>query len=90
MIMSREGCLKMKDVMLDLIVEEINNEFYGVAKATEKSGILYVTSLRCDHHSEIEVVEDLLEDVIEYIRYEFNIDVDVLDAYKRTVAYEVL
>lgn len=82
--------LKMKDVMLDSIVEEINNEFHGVAKAVEKSGILYVTSMRCSSYSEIEVVEDLLEEVIEHIRYEFNVDVDVLDAYKRTVAYEVL
>lgn len=78
------------EMLLDAIVEEINVEFRDEVKAKHKNGVLYMTAMNCNPYEDVVVVEEGLVEVIDHIRYEFNVDVDVLDAYKRTIAYEVI
>ena len=79
----------MMDVMINL-VEEVNDAFYKKVVAQEKNGHLYLTDKRVDRYeTDLEVVTDSLVDVVDFIEQEFNVDLNIVGANYRTVAFKV-
>ena len=76
--------------MLDKLVEDVNYVFDEDVIAKTKGDILYLTDTRVNSYTNFEVLEDSLQDVFDYIVNKYNVDLDVLDMNRRTVALEVI
>ena len=80
----------MNNTVLEQLVEEVNDAFYKKVVAQEKNGHLYLTDKRVDRYeTDLEVVTDSLVDVVDFIEQEFNVDLNIVGANYRTVAFKV-
>ena len=76
--------------MLDKLVEDVNYVFDEDVIAKIKGNVLYLTDTRVNSYANFETLEDSLQDVFDYIVNKYNVDLDVLDMNRRTVALEVI
>ena len=76
--------------MLDKLVEDVNYVFDEDVIAKNKDGVLFLTDTRVNSYANFETLEDSLQDVFDYIVNKYNVDLDVLDMNRRTVALEVI
>ena len=80
----------MNNTVLEQLVEEVNDAFFKKVVAQEKNGYLYLTDKRVDRYeTDLEVVADSLVDVVDFIEQEFNVDLNIVGANYRTVAFKV-
>ena len=80
----------MNNTVLEQLVEEVNDAFYKKVVEQEKNGHLYLTDKRVDRYeTDLEVVTDSLVDVVDFIEQEFNVDLNIVGANYRTVAFKV-
>ena len=80
----------MNNTVLEQLVEEVNDAFYKKVVAQEKNGYLCLTDKRVDRYeTDLEVVTDSLVDVVDFIEQEFNVDLNIVGANYRTVAFKV-
>lgn len=76
--------------MLDKLVEDVNYVFDEDVIAKNKDGVLFLTDTRVSRHVDFETLEDSLQEVFDYVINKYNVDLDVLDMNRRTVALEVI
>ncbi len=76
--------------MLDKLVEDVNYVFDEDVIAKIKGDVLYLTDTRVSRHADFETLEDSLQEVFDYVINKYNINLDVLDMNRRTVALEVI
>ena len=76
--------------MLDKLVEDVNYVFDEDVIAKIKGDVLYLTDTRVSRHVDFETLEDSLQEVFDYVINKYNINLDVLDMNRRTVALEVI
>ena len=80
----------MNNTVLEQLVEEVNDAFFKKVVAQEQNGYLYLTDKRVDRYeTDLEVVTDSLVDVVDFIEQEFNVDLNIVGANYRTVAFKV-
>ena len=72
------------------IVEEVNDAFFKKVEAKEVNGYLCVLDKRIDpFEADLEMLEDSLAEVVEFIEQEFNVTLEVVNWLYRTVVYGV-
>ena len=76
--------------LMNNVVEEVETQFYGEFKATERDGYWFIQSMKLSPNTDSEELEDSMLDLVEHLRNEFNIDLDIEYINKRTVVYSVI
>ena len=72
------------------MVEEINDAFFKMVEAKEKCGYLCIVDKRVDpFEADLEMLEDSLADVVDFVEQEFNVTLEVVQSIYRTMVYKV-
>ena len=69
------------------IVEDLNNKFEGYLVAEERNGLLVLT-LTTRKYLELYEMEEQLDGALEYVIEKYDLDFNVVNHGKRSVAYE--
>lgn len=70
------------------IVEDLNNKFEGFLVAEERNGLLVLT-LTTRKYLELYEMEEQLDGALEYVIEKYDLDFNVVNHGKRSVAYEI-
>lgn len=79
---------KTTNNILETIAEEINYEFEDFVVARDKGDYLYLT-LRGKRVNNCYELEEAMKEVFEFAKEEFDVDFNIVDYNKKTLAVEV-
>lgn len=82
--------MRKEITMLNDMVEDINDKWDGMVEARERDGYLFLRAFGVQYDVDTETLEDTLYNIIEDLRYSYNVDFDVEFSRGQTMVLSVI